>query len=100
MFAPLLLAALTVPAGGFRCGNELINLGDRPYDVRRRCGPATATYRTQDHRPTAPCTPYNPCFTTVTIDLWVYDLAPGRFTRHLTFENGRLTSIETGDRTR
>jgi len=33
----------------------------------------------------------------VTVEEWEYNLGPGRFIRYLTFENGRLIKITTGD---
>jgi len=33
----------------------------------------------------------------VTVEEWEYNLGPGSFIRYLTFENGRLIKITTGD---
>lgn len=34
----------------------------------------------------------------VRYETWGYDFGPNKFTRYVTFENGRITNVETGDR--
>lgn len=96
----------------FECGTRLIFLGDSKGEVVRKCGPpswedgwyedrveALAGARPYSTRPSDPLGARIPLYTVVRvwIDEWTYNLGPGRFTRTLRFENGRLTSIETGD---
>lgn len=34
----------------------------------------------------------------VRFETWGYDFGPNKFTRYVTFENGRITNVETGER--
>jgi hypothetical protein len=36
----------------------------------------------------------------VVLDEWIYDLGPRRFIRTVTFENGRVVYVESGERGR
>jgi hypothetical protein len=76
--------------------------------VRSRCGEPNAADRRVETRRVAtrvsvPCGDGKRCSRTdeviveVTIDQWTYDLGRQRFVRYLTFENGKLRDVETGD---
>lgn len=82
------LAALTAgPAlAGFRCDTDLVGRGMTPLEVLERCGAPEFEYGWTDYR-------YPGLF--VRVDQWTYHLGRNRFRRELTFENGRLISIET-----
>ncbi len=110
----LIILATTGPSFAFRCGNSLVNKGDRKPEVIQKCGepdyidsweeeriskdypsthefdPKTFSYRR--YRVPFLVREY------VTIDVWTYNRGPTRFIRYLTFENGILTEITTGDR--
>jgi len=111
MIPPLALACSFVAgsahADGMRCGQRLVSSGDTRYEVRSRCGePDAADQRTElrqvERRVKVPCGRGEHCVRTETltveivVDEWVYDLGPQRFVRYVTFENGRLTTVETG----
>lgn len=98
----------------FRCGTALVNLGDRIPEVIQKCGEPDYIDSWQEERISRdyssprefdPKTYYyrrnrKPLLVKefVTIDIWTYNLGPNRFIRYLTFENGILTEITTGDR--
>lgn len=86
---PLLLALLSIPAAAetMRCGSKLVSLGDRAFEVQRKCGePAfrdevgyqLGSYDRRERR----------------VDEWVYGPRNGMLSI-LTFEGNRLTRIET-----
>ncbi len=85
----LLLLATALPAQGetMRCGSRLVSLGDRAFEVLRKCGePAWREhvgYRINDYRGQERI-----------IDEWVYGPRNGMLTI-LTFEGNRLVRIET-----
>jgi hypothetical protein len=91
-----LLAASAVGAnGGLRCGNRLVNVGDRIDEVFRRCGePTFRTFSIESVSvETAPG-----LFVTrqVQVETWTMNRGPRSFLRYLTFRDGRLVRIDEG----
>lgn len=93
---------------GFRCGNgRLVSVGDGMKQVRDRCGdPDYVTTRTErraiKHRYTRRVGNVEESIVEeqeveVPLDEWTYDLGPSAFIRYVTFENGRVIGITTGD---
>jgi hypothetical protein len=106
-----LLGMLSGPAGadeGFRCkSGRLVSVGDAMKDVRDRCGdPDEAFTRTEKrkikHKYTRRIGNVEESVVEeqeveVPLDEWTYDLGPRSFTRYVTFENGRVIQVATGD---
>jgi hypothetical protein len=76
-------------ADGMRCGDRLVSEGESLSEISLKCGAPTRADRRVAIRSTD-CVSVE-----VTIDTWLYNLGPKSFQRILTFENGRLLSIET-----
>jgi hypothetical protein len=107
----LLLAAVSQAADSdFRCGNEIISVGDRKFDVLRKCGEPSNVEVRQEIRtrnlgsvvlgPEKRIQIYSAPFLVdelVTIEEWEYNSGPTKFIRYLTFENSFLVSIALGD---
>lgn len=104
----LLLCAPVRADDGFRCATgRLASVGDRAVEVRQRCGePDFADRRTEQRRQTFRVRKWlgdhwaevdDERIVEVIIDEWTYDLGPQQFVRYVTFENGRLTTVNTGD---
>jgi hypothetical protein len=98
-----------VRAADLRCGTRIITLGERKYDVLRKCGePSNVTswdeIRTKNEFGAGVLGP-DPGFRRwplwveelVTIEEWEYNLGPNQFIRYLVFENNRLIRITEGD---
>ncbi len=91
-------------AYALRCGHTLIELGDRKYDVAKKCGQPDAIdkYReTKMRQNSINIARNNLSFgnrnskkMTVVIEEWTYDFGRSRFQQLLRFENGVLTDIE------
>lgn len=97
----------------FRCGARIISAGDRKFDVLSKCGEPTSQAGRVEKRikrdyyrdlfpvrePRESEQFREPRFVEeiVEIDEWVYNLGSTQFIRYLTFENGILVKIETGD---
>ena len=64
----------------FRCGSNLVHVGDTIYRVATLCG--------------APDFTHNPSVIS-TREMWVYDCGPGRLVKVLVFNNGRLINVRT-----
>jgi hypothetical protein len=114
---PLLLGLLLTPTGpahagedeGFRCDTgRLVDRGDHMHEVRNKCGEPDAAgqrveRRTRKEKVRRWINGVAEEFTEereveVVLDEWVYDLGPRRFIRTVTFENGRVVLIESGER--
>lgn len=82
-----------------RCGNDLMTVGDSEAKVLARCGPPAqqiTTYRENSQINTiSPIKQVEKVQTTV--DIWTYNFGSQRLQYKLTFENGQLVNIETGD---
>jgi hypothetical protein len=99
--------AMAVADNGFRCGDRLADLGDHMIEVRNKCGePDLITQRTEKRtvRRTVKVRrgPVEEWVTEeveveVPLDEWTYDLGPYSFIRFVTFENGRMVDVRTGD---
>lgn len=82
----LALATVVVPASAtLRCGDDLIERGFTFFEVVERCGPPDLEYAWDQH--------YVPGVQ-ARVTEWVYELGSNRFRRVLTFEEGRLRTIE------
>jgi len=102
----LLLAAVSQAADSdFRCGNEIISVGDRKFDVLRKCGePSNVEVRQEIRTRNLGSVVLGPekriqilVDELVTIEEWEYNSGPTKFIRYLTFENSFLVSIALGD---
>lgn len=113
----LIILTILVTAGtsfAFRCGTSLVNDGDTKVEVVHKCGEPDYVdsweeeriYRdfhfTREYdRRTRSYRRYREPFLVkenVKIDVWTYNLGTTRFIRYLTFENGILTEITTGEK--
>ena len=105
------LGAPRAEADAIRCGRKLVSDGDTLYDVRARCGdPDQQIHRVEIRTVrqwiqgscvgTDPrlCGRYLERTIEVAIDEWTYDFGPHQFINYLTFEQGRLISIVSGQR--
>lgn len=109
LFYPLSAQAYRQFHDSFRCGTQLVSIGDSKYEVLRRCGEPTWVEVREEERVSRDT--YNPYLfdgetrryraplltkEKVIIEEWTYNLGSNHFIRYLTFENGRLVSIESG----
>ena len=85
--AALAVSSSTAVASTFRCGSQLVSLGDRSFQVLKKCGEPVAretvgyTIGEYNHRE-------------LHIQEWVYGPNNGMY-HYLRFEGNRLTSIES-----
>lgn len=76
----------------FRCGTNLVELGDAPSAVERACGRPTDIRKTKGHVRNA-----RGSVMRIEYETWTYNLGPVTFARILVFSDGSLTSITTDD---
>jgi len=110
----LMVLGTSVTGFSFRCGTSLVSEGDTRAEVARKCGEPDYVdsweeerilrdfHVERDYDPRTRSYKFNrePFLVKekVKIDVWTYNLGSTRFTRYLTFENGILTAIETGNK--
>jgi hypothetical protein len=96
---------LQARAGGpstFRCGNDLLKIGESKAAATQKCGAPVARdsfckpqpVRTQDS-PSRTIIANAPC---ETVDEWTYNPGYGQFMTTLRFESGKLVAISYGER--
>jgi hypothetical protein len=64
---------------GAVCESSAIRAGDTKYDLLAKCGEPTARDARTESRPVSTSTAGGPTLTTVQVEVWTYDLGPGRF---------------------
>ncbi|WP_232056649.1 MULTISPECIES: DUF2845 domain-containing protein [Methylomonas] len=88
-------------AHAFRCGHELVRIGDHKLDVLDKCGEPATVDRRSGIRGSRLRHPYGALqleqFEEVEIEEWIYNFGPRRFREYLRFENGILKDIEQLD---
>lgn len=78
------------------CSEQIVSRGDSKSDVVAKCGEPGW----KDSHEEAFSEKLDPGVVrkrSITVDTWTYNLGPNRFVRILTFRNGRLTDIRTGN---
>jgi hypothetical protein len=92
LIATALMLSISVAAGALstlRCGTALISIGDSMAEVLLKCGePLTRDNVGVKYVGS----------TEMFVELWAYNFGYGRFLKLLTFEAGRLVTIENGGR--
>lgn len=88
----LVLFAFAEPGYALRCGNSLVDVGDRKHKVMRLCG--EPAYTDSYDRPLDGYS-YNSGYRH--IDVWTYNFGKNRFMQELVFDNGILRRINQLD---
>ncbi|OAI09998.1 hypothetical protein A1359_17470 [Methylomonas lenta] len=99
----LLLSLLLVAtdALAFRCGRQLVQVGDHKLDVLEKCGEPEWADQRMGVRGSRLRHPYGALeidqYEQVVIDEWVYNFGRRKFKQFLYFENGILKDIQSLD---
>ncbi|MGR8929666.1 MAG: DUF2845 domain-containing protein [Gammaproteobacteria bacterium] len=96
---PLICLSLMIgDALAFRCGRQLVQVGDHQAEVLEKCGEPEWTDQRMALRGTRLRHPYGALvedrYEEVVIDEWLYNFGPRKFKQFLQFENGILRKIE------
>jgi len=85
--------------GGFRCGSRLVRNGETEDDVAVKCGDPDAVRTWTEVRTEAIWEGGRKIERSVPIEYaeWKYDFGRDRLQRYLTFVQGRLTAVRTGE---
>lgn len=97
----LLLLFILLPANAWalRCGNQLVQVGDRKIEVLDKCGEPDMVDRRFGIRGSRLRHPPQGAleidqFEEVEIEEWIYDFGRRKFRQFLRFENGELKQID------
>jgi hypothetical protein len=85
--------------GGFRCGSRLVRNGETEDDVAGKCGDPDAVRTWTEVRTESVWEGGRKIERSVPIEYseWKYDFGRDRLQRYLTFVQGRLTAVRTGE---
>jgi hypothetical protein len=94
--------AVAVPAraeGGFRCGSRLVRNGETEDDVAGKCGDPDGVRTWTEVQTESLWENGRQIERSVPIEYaeWKYDFGRDRLQRYLTFVQGRLTAVRTGE---
>lgn len=84
----LLLAGTPATADVMRCEGQVINTGDRSFDVLRKCGEPGFRDEWDEYL-------YQHSHPVAHHEQWFYNFGPSRLVHVLSFRNGQLTRIDT-----
>lgn len=92
---------MAAEALAFRCGHQLVQVGDYKWEVLERCGFPDWRDQRIAVRGSRLRHPFGALeenrYDEVVIDEWLYNFGPTKFKRLLVFENGVLISIQQLD---
>ena len=88
--------------GGFRCGSRLVRNGETLDDVAAKCGDPDGVRTWTEQRTESIWDNGHEIQRSIPIDYteWKYDFGRDRLIRYVTFVQGRLTAVRTGERGR
>jgi hypothetical protein len=94
------LAPAVARADAFRCGTKLASEGDSVGAVVAKCGQPTEVVNKTILRPAVIWRDGRPWQVgdgqvEVTVEIWTYNLGPGKLMRRLRFEDGTLVEVDT-----
>lgn len=104
----VLTLSTAVADNALRCGNRVVSVGATFSEVSDKCGDPVYVEQWEEaadsnvfqyfdyetERYLAPRLIKGP----IRMERWTYDFGSNKFIRYLTFQNGRLIRIETGDK--
>lgn len=85
----------------FRCSTRLVQVGDSMDEVLDKCGDPNRTFNhaVTYRRAVVGGYPYREEYAQQSyVDVWVYKLSRGQFSRSVIFEQGEVIDIKLGDR--
>lgn len=99
----LFATSMAVSAGSdsmsYRCGNNLVQLGDSIYEVQDLCGQPDGVYRWTESRASGNYSRQGGEYQARSDDMERYTFSEyGKFDVYLIFRNGKLERIEQGRR--
>jgi hypothetical protein len=99
--AVVMLVVMTETVLALDCHGRLVVIGASPWEVQERCGEPSAIEDLIKHLPQRAYDPttQSPVYILVPVQqsIWTYNFGPTRLVYYLTFQEGKLIDITTGD---
>ena len=102
--ASVVLVLLIVTVGraqALDCHGRLVVIGASPWEVQERCGEPTAVEDVMKYLPQRAHDPVSQTSVYILVpvqqSIWTYNFGPTRLVYYLTFQEGKLIDIATGD---
>jgi Protein of unknown function (DUF2845) len=99
--AVMMLVVTIGSALALDCHGRLVVIGASPWEVKERCGEPTAIEDVMKHIPQRAYDPTNRATVYILVpvqqSIWTYNFGSTRFLYFLTFQEGKLIDITTGD---
>jgi NADPH-dependent 2,4-dienoyl-CoA reductase/sulfur reductase-like enzyme len=97
----ILLAAAVGTVLALDCHGRLVVIGASPWEVKERCGEPSAIEDGVKHLPQRAYDPVSQATVYILVpvqqSIWTYNFGSTRFLYYLTFQEGKLIDITTGD---
>jgi hypothetical protein len=97
----MLLAATVGSALALDCHGRLVVIGASPWEVKERCGEPSAIDDVMKHLPQRAYDPTSQATVYILVpvrqSIWTYNFGSTRFLYYLTFQEGKLIDITTGE---
>lgn len=95
----IVIIVFSITGHALRCGSKVISEGDSSSKVKHYCGEPSDVVSYRDYNPVYPYYygydddggSYD------VVEEWTYNFGPQQFMHTLTFRNGKLKKIESGD---
>jgi hypothetical protein len=101
VFSVMILGAMAGTALALDCHGRLVVIGASPWEVRERCGEPTALEDVMKYIPQRAYEPTSQTYVYILVpvqqSIWTYNFGSTRFLYYLTFQEGKLIDITTGD---
>jgi Protein of unknown function (DUF2845) len=99
--AVMMLVVTIGSALALDCHGRLVVIGASPWEVKERCGEPTAIEDVMKHIPQRAYDPTSRATVYILVpvqqSIWTYNFGSTRFLYFLTFQEGKLIDITTGD---
>jgi len=97
----MVLAVTIGTALALDCHGRLVVIGASPWEVKERCGEPTAIEDVMKHLPQRAYDPISQTSVYILVpvqqSIWTYNFGSARLLYYLTFQEGKLIDITTGD---
>jgi len=97
----MVLAVTIGTALALDCHGRLVVIGASPWEVKERCGEPTAIEDVMKHLPQRAYDPISQTSVYILVpvqqSIWTYNFGSTRLLYYLTFQEGKLIDITTGD---
>jgi Protein of unknown function (DUF2845) len=101
VWSVVVLGVIVGSALALDCHGRLVVIGASPWEINERCGEPTAVEDVMKHIPQRAYDPTSQTYVYILVpvqqSIWTYNFGSTRLVYYLTFQEGKLIDIQTGD---